>query len=101
MRNARALLATSFAEGYGLPVVEALELGVPVIAADLPIFREVTRGCATLIATIDGAAWRRAVTALADAGSPEAREARQRAQGFPGVDAADYFERLQSFLQSL
>lgn len=101
LRHARGLLATSFAEGYGLPVVEALELGVPVIAADLPIFREVTRGCATLIATIDGTAWRRAVTGLADAHSPEAREALRRAQGFPGVDAAIYFERLQAFLQSL
>jgi glycosyltransferase involved in cell wall biosynthesis len=101
LRQSRGLLATSFAEGYGLPVVEALELGVPVIAADLPIFREVTRGCATLIATIDGTAWRRAVTGLADAHAPEAREARRRAQGFSGVDAAVYFERLQAFLQGL
>ena len=31
--NARALLAPSFAEGYGLPITEALELGAPVIAS--------------------------------------------------------------------
>ena len=101
LRNARALLAPSFAEGYGLPLVEALELGLPVVASDLPIFREVSRGCATLIETADGAAWREAVRALADDGSAQAREARRRAGGYRGSDAHGYFEALEAFLQSL
>lgn len=40
LRSANALLAPSRAEGFGLPVIEALGLGVPVIASDLPAFRE-------------------------------------------------------------
>lgn len=37
-----ALLVTaSFDEGYGLPLAEALELGVPVVVSDLEIFHEV------------------------------------------------------------
>jgi glycosyltransferase involved in cell wall biosynthesis len=101
LRNARALLAPSFAEGYGLPLVEALNLGVPVVASDLPIFREVSRGSATLIATTDGVGWCAAVRALAEAGSLRAREARARARGYPRLEASEYFEALEAFLETL
>lgn len=36
-----ALLAASWGEGYGLPLIEAARRGLPVIARDLPVFREV------------------------------------------------------------
>jgi glycosyltransferase involved in cell wall biosynthesis len=39
-----ALIAASFAEGFGLPIVEARHFGKPVIASDIPVFREVTVG---------------------------------------------------------
>jgi len=40
-RNADALVCASFAEGFGLPLVEGLQRGLPVIASDIPVFREV------------------------------------------------------------
>ncbi len=49
LRGARALLAPSFGEGYGLPLVEALSLGAPVIASDIAVFREVTQRCARFL----------------------------------------------------
>jgi glycosyltransferase involved in cell wall biosynthesis len=35
------LVAASYGEGFGLPVIEALAHGTPVLARDLPVFREV------------------------------------------------------------
>ncbi|QND48895.1 glycosyltransferase family 4 protein [Rhizobium lusitanum] len=37
-----ALIAASYAEGFGLPIVEAAHFGKAVIASDIPVFREVT-----------------------------------------------------------
>jgi glycosyltransferase involved in cell wall biosynthesis len=39
-RTASLLLQPSRAEGFGLPIVEALAAGIPVLARDLPVFRE-------------------------------------------------------------
>jgi glycosyltransferase involved in cell wall biosynthesis len=40
-RRARAVLVTSDAEGFGLPVIEALACGAVVFASDIPVLREV------------------------------------------------------------
>jgi len=40
--TSRALIAASEGEGFGLPLVEAARRGVPVIARDIPVFREVS-----------------------------------------------------------
>ena len=46
LRNATALVQPSSYEGFGLPIIEAQERGVPVIASDIPVFREVAgEGC--------------------------------------------------------
>jgi glycosyltransferase involved in cell wall biosynthesis len=61
IRHARALLKPSLAEGFGLPVVEALAAGTPVIASDLPVFREVAQGAARLVDPADQAGWIHAI----------------------------------------
>ncbi|WP_210253737.1 glycosyltransferase family 1 protein [Bradyrhizobium sp. S69] len=44
--SCNALIAASFAEGFGLPIVEAGHFGKPVLASDIPVFREVGTGAA-------------------------------------------------------
>jgi glycosyltransferase involved in cell wall biosynthesis len=47
LRQSRALLFCSLREGFGLPVLESLACGCPVVASDIPVFREIAhQGCA-------------------------------------------------------
>ena len=41
LRQCTALVTLSREEGYGLPLVEAMSMGTPVVVTDMPIFREV------------------------------------------------------------
>lgn len=60
MRGAAAVLAPSMVEGYDLPALEASALGVPLIASDIPVHRELTPH-ATLVDPVDGLGWLRAI----------------------------------------
>jgi glycosyltransferase involved in cell wall biosynthesis len=40
------LIAASYGEGFGLPLIEAAQHNIPVIARDIPVFREVAGECA-------------------------------------------------------
>jgi glycosyltransferase involved in cell wall biosynthesis len=51
-------------EGFGLPVLEAMAQGTPVVCADIPSLREVAGGAARLVGTDDVAGWVEALRAL-------------------------------------
>ncbi|UAB77813.1 glycosyltransferase family 4 protein [Erythrobacter sp. SCSIO 43205] len=74
IKGARALLMPSHAEGYGLPVIEALQMGVPVIANDIPSFREIGQGIAFLLNINDEAGWKRAIGRFAFADDERDRQ---------------------------
>lgn len=53
IQAAEALLQPSIYEGFGLPMLEAMACGCPVVASDIPPFREVTGGAALLFPAED------------------------------------------------
>ena len=66
LAHARALLFPSLAEGFGLPLVEALALRVPVLASRLPAFREVAGEIPEFIDPADERGWHGAILDYAD-----------------------------------
>jgi glycosyltransferase involved in cell wall biosynthesis len=71
-------------EGFGLPPLQALACGTPVVASDLPALREVLGADADLVPAGDAAALAAALAAtLKDDGGDAARAARRaRAAAF-------------------
>jgi glycosyltransferase involved in cell wall biosynthesis len=65
-RGATALCFPSIAEGFGLPVLEALGAGLPVIASDLPVFREVAGNAALFVPVGDDEAFANAFDAISE-----------------------------------
>jgi glycosyltransferase involved in cell wall biosynthesis len=53
LRTSRALAYLSLYEGFGLPVVEAMGRGTPVLAADRAALPEITGGAAVLVDPLD------------------------------------------------
>lgn len=77
LAGARALLMPSVAEGFGLPIVEALSLGTPVIASDLSVYREIVGAIPTYLQPDDQQAWEAAITSFMEDGPERGRQQRQ------------------------
>ena len=101
VRGATAMVAPSNVEGFGLPVAEALSLGVPVIASDISAHREVGGEHATFIDPIDGLAW---VQTLKDFVAAETRR-RDRAAiivaGYRPLTLTQHVEQAVDFVKAI
>jgi glycosyltransferase involved in cell wall biosynthesis len=101
LAHARALLFPSFAEGYGLPLVEALMLGTPAIASDLPAFAEAAGQVPDYLDPLDGPAWTQAVRDYMRPEHPRRSDQLLRLQQFRAPTWAQHFEQVERLLESL
>lgn len=53
MRCAKAFVFPTLLEGFGLPALEAMASGVPLVASDIPVLREIAEGCAVFVDPLD------------------------------------------------
>lgn len=100
MAHARALLMPSLAEGFGLPIIEALTLGTPVLASALPAHREAGGEFPLYLDPCDPAAWRAEILRLAS--DPQHHAAlQQRLRAYKPLTEARYFASAGRFLRDL
>lgn len=98
LASARALLFPSFAEGYGIPLAEALSCGVPVIASDLPVFREIGQGVPDLVPLDEPHAWQAAITDYAKPASARRSGQLAKIKGFRPPDWDEHFATVKDFI---
>lgn len=84
LRGATALVSASRDEGFGIPLVEAMSMGTPVVVSDIPVFREVGGDAATYVAPDDVEGFVRAIRALEEPRrwDEHSTAARHRAAGY-------------------
>ena len=98
--QARAVLLPSFIEGFGIPLVEALQRGTPVIASDLPVFHEIAGEIPLYLDPLDGQRWE---TAICDflTDSPERQRQLAAIPDFRPHSWEDHFNRVEVWLSEL
>ena len=101
LASARALLFPSFAEGYGLPLIEALAAGAPVIASDLPVFRELCGAIPTYLDPRDEGAWEAAILDYARPDSAQRSAQCERMKGYRAPRWDEHFSVVETWLDQL
>jgi glycosyltransferase involved in cell wall biosynthesis len=88
-RGARAVVLPSRHEGFGMPALEALAHGAPVLASACGALPEVVGAAGVLLPPDDAGGWRRALAALpsGDEAARAARCAHAAASTWEGVAA--------------
>ncbi len=98
LKGARALLMPSYAEGFGMPVQEALAVGTPVISSPLPAIKEFAGEIPDYAEPHDGMRWEELVRSYAANSSPEREAQLARLKSFNDTTWPEHFALVENFL---
>ncbi len=99
MADSAGLVAPSFAEGFGLPIVECLATGAPTIVSDIAAHREAGEGYATFADAIDGPAWVAAIEALMEDKSEFRRDRLAQIASYRPLSWADHVASARTLME--
>ena len=100
LASATALVTASRSEGFGIPVIEAMGVGTPVVISDIPVFHEIGGDAAAYFEATNAAALAEAVLSLERPGEWERRSAlgQEQAAGFTWRKSAEILLELAQSL---
>lgn len=101
LAGAQALLLPTLAEGFGIPVIEALAAGVPVLCSDIAVLREVGGAAPEYLPPGDPAAWAAMIAAYAMPDSRARAAQMARLAGWAPPSWAGHFVAVERFLAGL
>jgi glycosyltransferase involved in cell wall biosynthesis len=100
LKGAKALLMPSYAEGFGMPVQEALAAGTPVISSPLPAIKEFAGEIPDYAEPHDGARWLELIKDYAQQDSQLRAAQLQRLTSFKDTSWPEHFALVEDFLRS-
>jgi glycosyltransferase involved in cell wall biosynthesis len=101
LAGAQALLFPSHTEGFGLPLAEALQAGVPALASDLLVFREFASDVPEYLPLTNAQAWFEAVEMYAQPSHPKRQAQLHRLQAWQAPSWQQHFEQVTPWLEQL
>jgi glycosyltransferase involved in cell wall biosynthesis len=99
LRDARAVLLPSFAEGFGFPLLEGMALGTPALCSDLPALRDTGSDVPEYLHPLDGIGWRQAILDYAAPQSPRRAAQLERLKFWRPVSWDHHFAQVDALIE--
>jgi len=98
--HAQALLMPSIIEGYGMPLIEAMELGTPIIANNLKVFNEIGKSIPCFIDIKNERVWLEKIIDYIDSNNKDRRRQIEASNNFSSLSHEKYFQKIKSILNN-